>query len=111
MPPDLRLVARALLVGMAMWGWTWKGTPPAVKIRTLPPYVMGEAGDRAIFLNRSPGVAWTWQRVCQAVSHEWGHLTGRGHSRNPRSIMYYRLHRRDDRCTHWRRYLRERGYG
>lgn len=110
-PPALRLIVRALLVGMAMWGWTWNGPAPQVKIRTLPKYTVGEAGDRTIFLNRSPGVAWTWQRICQAVSHEWGHLAGRAHSRNPRSIMYPVLAGADPRCTHWRAYLRRRGYG
>jgi hypothetical protein len=35
---------------------------------------------------------WVWWRVCAATVHEWGHLTGHGHSRNPASPMYPVLH-------------------
>lgn len=37
--------------------------------------------------------------VCEAVLHEWGHLMGRGHSPNPRSIMFYVLGRRHRPCA------------
>lgn len=38
------------------------------------------------------------QLLCSAILHEVGHLTGRGHSSNPNSIMYFRLSRVDERC-------------
>lgn len=40
------------------------------------------------------------QLLCSVILHEVGHLTGRGHSSNPNSIMYFRLSadRLDERC-------------
>jgi hypothetical protein len=45
-----------------------------------------------IFLNRdndwgNGGTQRMWWSVCATVIHEWGHLVGRGHTRNPESIM------------------------
>lgn len=31
---------------------------------------------------------WHWWDLCRATVHEWGHLAGRGHSRNPRAVMF-----------------------
>lgn len=37
------------------------------------------------------------QSLCSVILHEVGHLTGRGHSSNPNSIMYFRFPV-DERC-------------
>lgn len=31
---------------------------------------------------------YTATKRCHVIVHEWGHLAGRGHSDNPRSVMY-----------------------
>jgi hypothetical protein len=109
--PKRRWIKRALAVGMAMWGWTWHGPPPAVVTVKLEPNALGAAdtANDEILLNRASRTTWTWQRTCQTVLHEWGHLTGRHHSKDPSSIMYPRVHRFEWRCRQGGRpYIRER---
>jgi Matrixin len=44
-------------------------------------------GDCTIHLSRAQ--QWVaYQPLCEVVLHEAGHVAGRGHSQNPRSIMY-----------------------
>jgi hypothetical protein len=31
---------------------------------------------------------WNWSKLCTTVTHEYGHVLGRGHSSNPNSIMW-----------------------
>jgi hypothetical protein len=46
------------------------------------------------------GVTDSWWRVCPTVIHEYGHLVGRGHSRNPESIMAATAER-NERASWW----------
>jgi hypothetical protein len=41
---------------------------------------------------------WSWRALCTAMVHEFGHLAGREHSPNPRSVMYPTLTRTFWRC-------------
>jgi hypothetical protein len=41
------------------------------------------------------GRRWPPEVLCGLVVHEYGHLAGRGHSRDPRKVMYPRLSRRN----------------
>ena len=43
-------------------------------------------GGCTIYFNRR--VRWGWWRLCAVTIHEYGHVIGYRHSRNPRSIMY-----------------------
>jgi len=99
-------IARALAVAAAIWGGANFATPsglPDVVQRSLAPGRLGEARfPHTIAIDARP---LSWDQLCMAVAHEWGHLVGRGHSSNPNSIMFWRFHR-DPRCTRWRAFLR-----
>jgi len=62
----------------------------------LPNKVLGESGDCTIIYDRRQ---WSWGKYCTTTIHEWGHLAGRNHSRNPRSVMYFRFNHVDRRCN------------
>src|SRR5688572_16583255 len=38
-----------------------------------------------IYYNQAAG--WSWGKLCSVTVHEYGHIIGIGHSRNPYSIM------------------------
>ena len=46
----------------------------------------------------APWATGTWGRYCTARLHEYGHLAGRDHSRNRRSVMFPRILEVDHRC-------------
>jgi Matrixin len=43
-------------------------------------------GGCTIYFNQAAG--WPWDKLCSVTVHEYGHLLGHRHSRNPDSIMY-----------------------
>ena len=82
--------ARAAAVAVAIWG-----VPPCGPVghgaEWLPAGELGYAQPalcRIVVTRRRIG----WERYCATVVHEWGHLVGRRHSRNRRSIMWRRYH-------------------
>jgi hypothetical protein len=53
--------------------------------RGLVGYVWSPSGC-TIHLNSR--VYWNWSKLCTTVVHEYGHIVGREHARDPRSVMY-----------------------
>jgi len=94
-------IAYGLAVALSFWGPRPPTCGEHVAVQPID-FHMGHAvayadGFRcAIILDARPWTPWTRARVCKAIVHEYGHLKGHGHSRNPRSIMYPFMHR-------WRR--------
>lgn len=69
------------------------GSVPAedvhIKYRDLPRGSLAEArAPDTIVIDRRPAREWTREKAQCVIVHEYGHLAGRKHSRNPRSIMY-----------------------
>lgn len=85
-------IASALLAAGNAFGGVAHG-PVRVIVKPLRAHTLGEAGRSRlhpkIFL--SPRALGVKERVQCVLIHEYGHLRGRGHSRNPRSIMFFRL--------------------
>jgi hypothetical protein len=93
-----------LYVGEQVWGKPACGQPH-VEVSTPTEY---EAAHPAAEFGDSVPLAWadetrcvivinreyarlsirTAVKRCHVIVHEWGHLTGREHSENPRSVMY-----------------------
>lgn len=97
----------AALIASIVWGPTGCQAPVQQKLAALPPDVLGVAADPCNILYRRTH-HWSWPDVCTVTIHEWGHLTGHGHSSNRRSVMYYRFNHVDSRCRHFGRpYLRQ----
>ena len=81
--------ARAAAVALAIWG-----PPPCAPVQhrreALPARELGYATAPCtiVVTRRRLG----WEKYCATVVHEMGHLHGRRHSRNPRSIMWPSYH-------------------
>jgi hypothetical protein len=57
--------------------------------RNLPGQQLGQARPpRTIAIDKKPAGDWPKAKAQCVIAHEFGHLRGRGHSKNPRSIMY-----------------------
>jgi hypothetical protein len=71
-----------------------------IKYRNLPPGNAGAAlyPDK-ILIDKRPRSEWPREKAQCVIVHEYGHLAGRGHSKNPRSIMYPAL--RYGPCHRW----------
>jgi hypothetical protein len=63
----------------------------------LQAHLAGFAIPRDCVIDLTPWAHAAWWRLCATMLHEWGHLAGRGHSHNPRSIMWPTIHA-DARC-------------
>jgi hypothetical protein len=90
-------ITAALAAAAATFGPNQHG---AVKVtyEALPHQAMGYSSPpRTIVLDTSPMPIWLKQCV---IVHEYGHLRGRYHSRNPGSIMYWQM--RADTCQAFR---------
>jgi hypothetical protein len=93
--------------GLAAASITFGPVPvtPQVAYAVLPGRYIGMALPPAlVVIGDRPRAFWTRHRALCVLAHEYGHLAGRRHSPNPRSIMYPVLTR--DNC---RRYIRRRG--
>lgn len=89
--------ARAALIAALIWGAHPSGCATVNQHPfPLPRSVLGEAYGCIILYNSRR--SWYWGKFCTTAIHEWGHLAGRGHSSNPRSVMYYRFTHVDRRC-------------
>ena len=81
---------RAAAVALAIWGPV-PGCDVRQRTEALPAGWLGAAQHPCtIIIDRRRGLS--WERYCAAVVHEWGHLKGKPHSRNPRSIMFPSYH-------------------
>lgn len=75
-----------------------------VRYRNLAPHMIGAvyfAHPGVIWIDKRPRAAWTRPMALCTVAHEYGHLAGRRHSHNPRSLMYYAYRRTT--CQRWLR--------
>jgi hypothetical protein len=94
-------LAVALVIAQQVFGPAPCGTPVVEQARFADPAVMAGAdpvGCR-ILLNRRWYADMPRAMRCTLVLHEYGHLTGRGHSDDPDSVMYADYVRPDERCT------------
>lgn len=71
-----------------------------VKYRNLSGQTLGEyQKPGTIVIDKRPKREWPKEKAQCVIVHEYGHLVGRPHSENPRSIMYPRLTYRT--CHRW----------
>ena len=85
------LLAQSLAIAALLWGQPACGTPTVVYNPGQPPSALGYADRRSCTIDlpsSRPGSYDTPASVCTTIVHEWGHLDGREHSTNPRSVMY-----------------------
>ena len=60
-----------------------------VKYRNLPGQTLGQAqAPGTILIDKRPASAWPREKAQCLIVHEYGHLAGRGHSKNPGSMMF-----------------------
>lgn len=89
--------ARAVAIAAMIWGSLPGCHSVHQRFATLQRGALGEAiNPCTILYNRRQ--RWPWGKFCTVTIHEYGHLAGHGHSRNPRSVMYYRYTHDDRRC-------------
>ena len=95
-------LALSWVIAFSIWGMPAQCNTVTQAWRPMPGNVTAWADPLRCRMTYSstPPKPWTWGRVCAATIHEWGHIDGRRHSRNPRSIMYPILHG-DRRCHHY----------
>lgn len=75
-------------------------TPVRIQYRHLPGDTIGMARPPLkIQIDKRSRRAWPREKAQCVLVHEFGHLTGRAHSPNPRSIMYPILRYRP--CHRW----------
>lgn len=88
----------AAKIAVIYWGMPHCGHVHQHVVNRLPPDVpaltaaWAEPWNCGIFYYGRDAQSWVWWRVCAATVHEWGHLKGHGHSKNPSSPMYPYLH-------------------
>jgi hypothetical protein len=85
------LLAQSLAIAALLWGPPACGTPTVATDPTLPAAALGYADRRSCVIDLPPTRPKSqdnWASICTTIVHEWGHLTGHGHSSNPRSVMY-----------------------
>ena len=99
-------VAAALAAAASAFG-SFDDRNIQIRYRELPPGYVGAvyySDPDWIVIDKRPRAAWTRSMALCTVAHEYGHIAGRRHSSNPRSIMYYAY--RKSACTRW---LRQHG--
>lgn len=87
---------------LRVWGKLPCNGEVTIRYRVLPGLQVGEsrwlitdAGPRACVVTIDPTDARSSRQRCQTAVHEFGHLLGRGHARNPRSVMFWKATRRN----------------
>lgn len=87
-------IAYGLAVALATWGPSPPCRHMTIRYENLHGLLDGYADPSRcrIVLDADPWTPWTRSRVCKTLVHEKGHLYGKRHSSDPRSIMYPRLH-------------------
>jgi len=100
------LLAQSLAIAAMLWGPPACGTPTVVYDNDLPPATLGYADRRSCTIDLAPSRPAPYDTpasLCTTIVHEWGHLAGRGHSTNPRSVLYSRQLQPYWRCRdRWR---------
>ena len=94
------LLAQSLAIAALVWGQPACGTPTVAFDPGLTPATLGYADRRRCRIElptTRPIAQDTQASICTTIVHEWGHLAGRGHAANPRSVMYP-----EQRQTYWR---------
>lgn len=71
-----------------------------IKYRNLPGNTLGQfKPPDKILIDKKPAREWPKEKAQCVLVHEYGHLAGKQHSKNPRSIMHFRLTYRT--CHRW----------
>jgi hypothetical protein len=77
----------AIVVAVAVFGGI--GHTVHVAYRNLPHGAAGQAlAPATILIDKRPRSAWPREKAQCLIAHSYGHLAGRGHGSNPRSIMF-----------------------
>lgn len=96
--PRQRVEARSIQIANRHWGDPCGGRV-SINHNPLPVDVLARASWDSGASNRPPYTdcsidiapvmrSASAPRLCTAIVHEYGHLAGHGHSRNPRNLMY-----------------------
>ena len=81
----------AALIAQLIWGMPAHCDRVTHSYEAMPLTQLGYAQSPCrIVITRSKRLP--WEKYCAIVIHEWGHLDGHRHSRNPRSIMFPTYH-------------------
>jgi hypothetical protein len=86
-----RWIAPAIMAGVMAFGSTGQTTKIVYKdlgSTSRGPSVGQSILPDTIILDKRPRSAWPREKAQCVIAHEYGHLRGRPHSNNPRSIMY-----------------------
>lgn len=89
-------IAAAITAGVTAFGPIPNNDAPVtVHYVNIPgKYVAATAPPTRIGIDKRPKRYWVkWRAQC-VIAHEYGHLAGRGHSANPRSIMRPQIDKR-----------------
>lgn len=82
---------RSLAVAQAVWSPTCGQMRVAYENPAnagLPEAAAGWAWEGDCTIRLPLGASYEFEQLCTIVVHEAGHVAGRGHSSNPRSVMY-----------------------
>ena len=96
-----RWITPAIAAAAMAFGPTLEDTDTIrVKYRNLPGQSAGsqEFPDK-IIIDKRPKSEWPREKAQCVIIHEYGHLAGKGHKKNPNSIMYPVL--RYQPCHRW----------
>src|SRR4051812_20410767 len=84
-------IAPAVVAAVTAFG-SLNVSPVKIVYRNLPGQSVGQSRPpQTIILDKRDQSEWTIDKARCVIVHEYGHLRGRPHSENPRSIMYYLL--------------------
>jgi hypothetical protein len=92
---------RGLRVGERAFGVPACGRPVVAYATFAGPHLLSGAdeGRCRILVNADLAGDMPRAMVCTLVAHEWGHLAGRPHARDRRSVMYADYVGPDERCV------------
>lgn len=77
-----------LVIAAAFWGQTPACGQPTIIQSELPPPVVGLADLATCRITLAADRQWQAGEACMTTVHEYGHLLGLAHSRDPESLMY-----------------------
>jgi hypothetical protein len=93
-----RWIRAAIVAAVAFFGGI--GHTVHIAYRNLPHDAAGQAvAPATILIDKRPRSAWPREKAQCLIAHSYGHLAGRRHSSNPRSIMYPAY--RPGACHRW----------
>ncbi len=92
---------RGLKLAERAFGVPACGRPVVAYASFAGPHLLSGADEERcrILINADLAKDMPRDMVCTLVAHEWGHLAGRSHSKDRRSIMYADYVEPDERCV------------